>query len=184
MGVCEGRWLWGLAAWWQGSAAPHPSCKACSAPGFVTGKAFHLASVCGVRYGFCGVIFLCKGKGYFSKCYSCIVRKNNVEFFSFHRKHCCVVEVAWVASSVSLCLQLLFIMLIKDRLGKSLWESDYGLLVFHSFSERSSTFHGYLKQQHLISNTVKRFMCSYSRSETRWRWFLFILFVCHSLKTE
>lgn len=44
-------------------------------------KAFHLLSVGCVIYGFCGVIFLCKGKGYFSKCYICIVRKNNVNFF-------------------------------------------------------------------------------------------------------
>lgn len=135
-GAWEGRWPSGLAVRWQGSRAPYRSCKACSAPGFVAGKAFHLVSVCGVRYGFCGAIFLCKGKGYFSKCYICIVRENNVESFSFPRKHCCVVEVAWVASSVSLYLQLLFILLIKDRLGKSLWESDYGLL-FHSSSERA-----------------------------------------------
>ena len=46
---------------WQGSRAPRPSCEACSAPGFIAEKTFHLGSVCGAKYGFCGVVFHCKG---------------------------------------------------------------------------------------------------------------------------
>lgn len=82
-GTHEDRWQWGLTAQWWGSWVPHHPCKACLARSCITERAFHLVSVGCVIYGFCGVIFLHKGKGYFSKCYICIafVRKNNVNFF-------------------------------------------------------------------------------------------------------
>lgn len=87
VGSCE-RHCW-FPMWWQGLAVLYSSCNTCSPPSITRftklhrlGKAFYLVLLCGVRYGFFGVIFLFKGKGYFSKCYICIVRKNNMDFFS------------------------------------------------------------------------------------------------------
>lgn len=99
------------------------------------------------------------------------VREGKIMFF-LYRKHCCVVEVARVASSVSACSSSVS---RWYRIGLvNLCESNCGVLGSRSSSESSWTFHGYLEQRHLISDAVKRLMCSYSESETCWWWFLFI----------